>query len=138
MRIDAFKRRMSELLHLSRRERQIMDVVYAKGEATATDVLDNLPDAPTRTAIRTLLRILEDKGHLVHTKRAREFVYHPIRPRERAGQSALGRVLQTFFEGSLEKAVAAHLADPGAEISAEELRRLSSLINQAKRKDKSP
>jgi predicted transcriptional regulator len=138
MGINAFRRRKSELLHLSRRERQIMDVVYAKGEATATDVLETLPDAPTRTAIRTLLRILEDKGHLLHTKRAREFVYHPTRPRERAGQSAFGRVLQTFFDGSLEKAVAAHLADPGAEISPEELRRLSSLINQAKRKEKSP
>jgi predicted transcriptional regulator len=115
-----------------------MDAVYAKGDATATDVLANIPDAPTRTAVRTLLRILEDKGHLRHKKRGREFVYRPTRQRERAGQSAFQRVLQTFFDGSLEKAVAAHLADPDAEIQHEELRRLSSLINQAKRKEEQP
>ncbi len=126
---------MSDLPHLSRRERQIMDVVYARGEATATDVLQDLPDAPTRTAVRTLLRILEYKGHLKHLKRGREFVYVPTRARARAGRSAFQRVLQTFFDGSLEKAVAAHLADPGAEIPPEELRRLSALIREAKRKE---
>ena len=126
---------MSEQLHLSRRERQIMDVVYAKGEATATDVLELIPNAPTRTAVRTLLRILEEKGHLKHVKRGREFVYRPTRQRERAGKSAFQRVLQTFFDGSLEKAVAAHLADPGSEISQDELQRLSSLIRQVKQKE---
>jgi predicted transcriptional regulator len=126
---------MSELHHLSRRERQIIEVVYAKGEATATDVLAHMPDPPTRTAVRTFLRILEEKGHLKHTKRGREFVYQPTRRRERAGQSALLRVVQTFFEGSLEKAVAAHLADPGAEVSPKELQRLSALIRQAKQKE---
>ena len=126
---------MSELVHLSRRERQIMDVVYAKGEATATDVLELIPNAPTRTAVRTLLRILEEKGHLKHVKRGREFVYRPTRQRERAGKSAFQRVLQTFFDGSLEKAVAAHLADPGSEISQDELQRLSSLIRQVKQKE---
>ena len=126
---------MSELHHLSRRERQIIEVVYAKGEATATDVLAHMPDPPTRTAVRTFLRILEEKGHLKHTKRGREFVYQPTRRRERAGQSALLRVVQTFFEGSLEKAVAAHLADPGAEVSPKELQRLSTLIRQAKQKE---
>jgi BlaI family transcriptional regulator, penicillinase repressor len=123
---------MSEFSDLSRRERQIMEVVYARHEATATDVLANLTDAPTRTAVRTLLRILEEKGHLKHKKRGREFVYHPIRQRERAGQSALNGLLRTFFEGSLEKAVAAHLSDPGAEISPEARQRLSALIKQAK------
>jgi predicted transcriptional regulator len=126
---------MSELHHLSRRERQIIEVVYVKGEATATDVLAHMPDPPTRTAVRTFLRILEEKGHLKHTKRGREFVYQPTRRRERAGQSALLRVVQTFFEGSLEKAVAAHLADPGAEVSPKELQRLSALIRQAKQKE---
>ncbi len=116
---------------LSRRERQIMDIVYAMGSATATQVLDGMPDAPTRTAVRTMLRILEDKGHLRHVKKGREFVYQPVRPRKRAGQSALRRTLETFFDGSLEKAVAAHLADPGAEPSAEELRRLVKLIRRA-------
>lgn len=126
---------MSELSHLSRRERQIMDVIYARGEATATDVVVALPDAPTRTAVRTLLRILEDKGHLRHIKRGREFVFRPTRQRERAGRSAFQRVLQTFFGGSLEKAVAAHLTDAEADISPEELKRLSSLIRQAKQKE---
>jgi predicted transcriptional regulator len=126
---------MSELHHLSRRERQIIEVVYAKGEATATDVLAHMPDPPTRTAVRTFLRILEEKGHLKHAQRGREFVYQPTRRRERAGQSALLRVVQTFFEGSLEKAVAAHLADPGAEVSPKELQRLSTLIRQAKQKE---
>jgi predicted transcriptional regulator len=126
---------MSEPSHLSRRERQIMDVVYTKSEATATDVLESLPDAPTRTSVRTLLRILEEKGHLKHRKKSREFVFFPTRRRERAGQSAFQRLLQTFFDGSLEKAVAAHLSDPAAEISPEELRRLSALVNQARRKE---
>src|SRR5206468_9762730 len=119
---------VSELSHLSRRERQIMEIIYAKGEATATDVLEVLPDAPTRTSVRTLLRILEEKGHLKHKKRSREFVFCPTRPRERAGKSAFQRVLETFFEGSLEKAVAAHLSDPNTEIAPEELRRLAALI----------
>ncbi len=114
-----------------------MEAVYARGEATATDVLVSLPDAPTRTAVRTLLRILEAKGHLRHTKRGREFVFHPTRKRERAGRSAFQRVLQTFFDGSLEKAVAAHLADPGAEVPPAELHRLSSLIEEARRKEES-
>ena len=81
------------------------------------------------------LRILEAKGHLKHTKRGREFVYQPRRRRERAGRSALQRVLHTFFEGSLEKAVAAHLADPAAEVSSDELQRLSTIIRQAKPKE---
>lgn len=126
---------MSDLSQLSRRERQIMEVIYARGEATATEVLENLSDAPMRTSVRTFLRILEEKGQLKHKKRGREFVFFPIRHRERAGKSAFHRVLQTFFEGSLEKAVAAHLADSESDISPEELRRLSTLINQAKRKE---
>ena len=111
-----------------------MDVIYAKGEATATDVLQDLKDAPTRTAVRTFLRILEEKGHLRHTKRGREFVFRPTQERERTGQSAFGRVLWTFFSGSLEKAVASYLADPASEISPDELRRLSALIKEAKRR----
>ena len=112
-----------------------MEIIYAKGEATATEVLESMTDAPTRTAVRTFLRILEEKGNLRHTKRGREFVYRPVQGRARTGQSALGRVLRTFFDGSLEKAVASHLADPASEISPAELRRLSALINEAKRKE---
>jgi BlaI family transcriptional regulator, penicillinase repressor len=121
---------------LSRRERQIMDVVYARGEATAVDVLGGLPDPPTKTAVRTLLRILEEKGHLTHRQDGLTYVYRASRPRGRAGRSALQRVLQTFFDGSLEKAVAAHLGDAATELSSDELNRLADIIDQARRKGK--
>lgn len=111
-----------------------MDVVYARGQATAGDVLGDLPDPPSRTAVRTLLRILEDKGHLRHRKEGREFVYAPIRPRKRVGQSALRRVLTTFFGGSLQEAVAAHLADPGTQPTEQELAKLSELIDEARKR----
>jgi predicted transcriptional regulator len=119
---------------LSRRERQIMDVVYALGEATAAAVAERMPDPPTRTAVRTMLRILEQKGHLAHRQEGLAFVYRASRPRSRAGRTALQRVLRTFFDGSLEKAVAAHLGDAANEMSAEELDRLADLIEQARKK----
>ncbi|MDZ4687653.1 MAG: BlaI/MecI/CopY family transcriptional regulator [Planctomycetaceae bacterium] len=121
---------------LSRRERQIMDIIYAQGAATATEVVSALPDPPSKTAIRTLLRILEEKGHLKHVQRGREYVYQPIQPRLRAGRSAFQRVLQTFFDGSLEKAVAAHLADSSSNLATEDLKRLADLIHQARNKGK--
>ena len=121
---------------LSRRERQMMDIIFAQGGATAVEVLERLPDPPSRTAVRTLLRILEEKGHLKHVQRGREFVYQPTQPRLRAGRSAFQRVLQTFFDGSLEQAVAAHLADSSANLSAEELKRLAGLIHQARNQGK--
>jgi BlaI family transcriptional regulator, penicillinase repressor len=111
-----------------------MDVIYARRQATATDVVNDLADAPSRTAVRTFLRILEEKGHLKHRKEGREFVYAPTHPKSNAAKSALRRVLSVFFEGSLEKAVASHLADPGAEMSKAELKRLASLISQARKK----
>lgn len=108
-----------------------MDVVYARGGATVTDVWRALPDPPSRTTVRTLLRILEEKGHLRHRKLGREFAYRPVRARGRVGRSALRRVLQTFFEGSLEKAVAAHLSDPSTQLSDDEAKRLAELIRQS-------
>jgi predicted transcriptional regulator len=122
--------------HLSRRERQIMDVIYATGGATAAEVHERLPDAPSRTSVRTLLRILEEKGHLKHIQDGPRYVYRPVRSREHMGRSSLRRVLDTFFEGSLERAVAAHLADSAADLSPDELARLSQLINQARKKGK--
>ncbi len=119
---------------LSRRERQIMDIVYGRGDATATNVLADMPDPPSRASVRTLLRILEEKGHLKHSTRGREFVYEPVRPRLRAGRSALRRVLETFYDGSLEQAVAAHLADRQAGLTKAELNRLAALIRQARHK----
>src|SRR5262245_53965546 len=117
---------------LTRRERQIMDIVFSRREATAIEVLQHLPDPPSRTAVRTLLRILEAKGHLKHVQRGREFVYQPTQPRLRAGRSAFHRVLRTFFGGSLERAVAAHLADSSTKLSDEDLKRLSELILKAR------
>jgi predicted transcriptional regulator len=119
-------------LNLSRRERQIMDVIYARGQATAADVLQALPDPPGKTAVRTLLHILEQKGHLTHKQAGQSYVYRPSRPRGRAGRSAMRRVVATFFEGSLEKAVAAHLGDPAADLSPDELARLAELIDNAR------
>jgi predicted transcriptional regulator len=121
---------------LSRRERQIMDIVYRRGRATAAEVLAELPDPPTKTAVRTLLRILEEKGHLKHRQEGLAYVYVPSRPRDQAGRSALRRVLQTFFDGSLEKAVAAHLGDEATELSAAEMQRLADLIREARKKGK--
>ena len=119
---------------LSRRERQIMDIVYAQGKVSVTQVMEAMPDAPTRTAVRTLLRILEQKGQLKHTKRGREFIYQPVHTRKRVGKSTFNRVLNTFFEGSLTKAVAVHLSDPGNGLSDEELERLEDLIREARTK----
>src|SRR3954449_13571206 len=124
------RRPVAELPQLSKRERQIMDVVYAHGEATVTQIMDAMPDAPERGALRTLLRIMEKKGHLTHREKGREFVFKPTQPRGQAGRSALGRVLDVFFSGSLESAVAAHLSDPkrAGKLTPDELRRLSDLI----------
>ncbi len=117
----------------SRRERQIMDVIYSLRDATATQVLERLSDPPSRTAVRTLLRILEDKGFLKHKKKGREFIYQPTQPRARAGRSALHRVLGTFFDGSLEKALSAHLSDPKAKMDPDELKRLAALVRKARK-----
>ena len=127
---------MADASQLSKRERQIMDVVYAHGEATVSQVLAEMPNPPVRGALRTLLKILERKGHLTHREMGREFVYRPTQPRGVAGRSALGRVLDVFFGGSLESAVAAHLSDPrrAGKLTREELRRLSDLIEQAKKR----
>ena len=121
---------MADPVQLSKRERQIMDVVYARGEASVAQILEGIPDPPMRGALRTLLRILESKGHLTHRKAGREFIYRPTQSRDKAARSALGRVLDVFFGGSLEGAVAAHLSDPrrAGKITPEELRRLSDLI----------
>jgi predicted transcriptional regulator len=120
--------------HLSRRERQIMDILYARGEATAAEVHSSLPDRPSRTAVRTLLRILEDKGHIRHKQDGIRYVYQPNRARGPAGRSAFRRVLETFFDGSLEKAVAAHLGDAASDLPSDELTRLADLISQARKK----
>jgi predicted transcriptional regulator len=92
-----------------------------------------LPDAPGKTAVRTFLRILEEKGHLVHEEDGRTYVYRPSRPRERAGAGAFRRVLDVFFGGSLEEAVAAHLGESAADLDDAQLKRLAGLIREARR-----
>ena len=121
---------------LTRRERQIMDIVYARGAASSSDILEGLPNPPVRGALRVMLRILEDKGHLQHDKKGREYVYRPTVSKKQVGPPALRRVLDTFFSGSLRQAVAAHLAQQDTELSDEELRRLAELIRQARTKGK--
>ena len=116
---------------LSRRERQILDVLYAKGSATVADVRDALPDAPSYSAVRALLRILEDKGHARHESQGTRYLYLPSVPRERARNSALTRIIKTFFDGSAAQAAAA-LVDSGS-LSDDELTRLSALIDRAKK-----
>ena len=120
---------------LSRRERQVMDAVFQHGEASANQVLEVIADPPSRTAVRTFLRILVDKGHLSQRTVGREMFYKPTRPRKRAGQSAFRRVVETFFDGSIETAFAAHVADSNADLSDEELKRLAALIRAARRKE---
>jgi BlaI family penicillinase repressor len=120
---------------LSKRERQIMDALYALGEANATDIRGRMDEPPTRTAVRTILSILEAKGHVAHRKVGRNYVYRARRTRQRVGKSALRRVLDVFFDGSLEKAVAAHLAEPGAKLSGDEAKRLEQLIRQSRQHD---
>ena len=127
---------MDEHVRLSRREREIMDILYARSQASTTEVLEDMPDPLARASVRTMLRILEEKGHVRHKKQGREFIYQPIKARKRAGQSAMRRVLKTFFDDSLENALVAHLADPGAKLSAADLKRLGKLILQIQREGK--
>src|ERR687892_10082 len=114
---------------LSRRERQIMDVLYANGRATAAEVQSAIPDAPSYSAVRAMLRILEDKGHVRHEQDGPRYVYVPTITRERAKRSALRHVLQTFFDGSAEQAISALLDSSDTRLSDRELERLARLID---------
>ena len=122
----------SKTEHLTRRERQIMDVIHGRGEATAADVQAALPDAPGYSAVRALLRILEDKGVLKHREDGPRYVYQPTQAPDQARRSALKRVVSTFFEGSLASAVAALVYAADGKLDPEELRRLEAIIKKAK------
>jgi predicted transcriptional regulator len=121
-------------LHLTRRERQIMDSLYGRGEATVSEVLEDLPDAPSYSAVRAMLRKLEEKGHLTHDARGARYVYRPTVPREAAQETALRRLVRTFFDGSPSKVVAALLDASSAQLTDDELDELSELIEQARRR----
>lgn len=117
---------------LSRRERQIMDVLFRRGEASVAEVQEDLADPPSYSSVRTLLRVLEDKGFVGHTQEGPRYVYSPTIGKERARRSALRRLRDTFFSGSSEKVMAALLDDDEDAVSDEELDRLARLIDRAR------
>ena len=118
---------------LSRRERQIIDILYAQGRATAAEVQAALPDPPSYSAVRAMLRILEEKGHVKHEQDGPRYVYLPTVARDNAKRSALRHMLQTFFDGSAEQAISALLDDSSTRLSDRELDRLARMIDQARR-----
>ena len=120
-------------LSLSRRERQIMDAIYRRGRATAAEVLEDLPDPPSYSAVRAMLRVLEEKGHLRHEQQGPRYLFLPTVPREKARRSALRQLVRTFFDGSTEQTVAALLDLSASRLSDAELDRLSQLIDQARK-----
>ena len=118
---------------LTRRERQIMDILYRRGRATANDVLDDLPGTTHYSTVRTQLRVLEDKGHVTHEGDGVRYIYMPALPRRAARKSALRHLVDTFFDGSAEQVVAAVLGGEGARLSEEELDRIAELVDRAKK-----
>lgn len=111
-----------------------MDAVYAQGECSVSGVLQAMHDPPSYSSVRKLLTILVEKGHLRYRNEAGKYLYRPVKPRHKAGQSALARVLATFYENSLEQAVAAMLTNQEISPSSDELQRLADLIEEAKKK----
>jgi predicted transcriptional regulator len=124
---------MVKKTELTRRERQIMDIIYRKGRATAQEVLGGLADPPSYSAVRALLRLLEERGHVRHVQEGTKYVYLPLVGRSDARRSALAHLVRTFFDGSVEAAVATLVDTSRAKLSHEELDRLSALIENTKR-----
>jgi BlaI family transcriptional regulator, penicillinase repressor len=118
---------------LTRRERQIMDILYKRGKASVSEVLADLPGTPHYSTVRTQLRVLEEKGHVTHDEDGVRYVYMPAMPRRAARKSALRHLVDTFFDGSAEQVVAAVLGGEGARLSDEELDRIAELIEKAKK-----
>jgi BlaI family penicillinase repressor len=116
---------------LSRREREVMDVLYRRGEATVAEVMDDLKDPPTYSAVRSILRVLKEKGHIVHRADGPRYVYAPAVGRERARKAALDHVVNTFFDGSAERTLAALLTRSDLDLSEAQVRRLAREIRQA-------
>ena len=120
-------------IELSRRERQIVDILYAQGRATAAEVQSLLPEPPSYSAVRAMLRILEEKGHVRHEQDGPRYIYLPTVARENAKRSAMRHMLQTFFDGSTAQAISALLDDSSAKLSDAELDRLARMIEDARR-----
>ena len=123
----------SQPAKLSRRERQIMDVLYQRQEATVADVMQSLPDPPSYSAVRATLRVLEDKGHVTHTEVGPRYVYHPAVPADLARQTALSHMLKTFFNGSTEQAVVTLLQMSDSEMTSQDVERLAARVKEARR-----
>ena len=126
---------MSQSLHsvLSRRERQIMDVIYRRERATAAEVMEDLPGDSSYSTVRTQLRVLEEKGHVRHEVDGPRFVYLPALPRRAARKTALRHLVDTFFDGSAEKVVAALLGGEAARLSEDELQRIADLVSKTRK-----
>ena len=118
---------------LSRRERQIMDILYRRGRATANDVMADLPDDPSYSTVRTQLRVLETKGHVRHEEEGLRYIYLPAVARHTARRSALRHLVDTFFEGSTEKVVAALLGGDASRLSDDELDRIAGIVAKARK-----
>ena len=121
---------------LSRRERQIMDILYRRGRATAGEVMEQLPGDPSYSTVRTQLRVLEDKGHVRHEEEGLRYVYVPAVPRHAARKSALRHLVDTFFDGSAEQVVAAVLGGESARLTDEELNRIAAMVAKARKEGK--
>jgi BlaI family penicillinase repressor len=118
---------------LTRRERQIMDVLYRRGRATAAEVMEDVSGEPNYSTVRTQLRVLEDKGHVRHEEQGLRYIYMPAVPRRAARKSALKHLMDTFFDGSAEQVVAAVLGGEAARLSDEDLRRIAELVAKARK-----
>ena len=118
---------------LTRRERQIMDVLYRRGRATAAEVMADLPGEPNYSTVRTQLRVLEDKGHVRHEEEGLRYVYAPAVPRHAARKSALKHLVETFFDGSAEQVVAAVLGGEASHLSDDDLKRIAALVADARK-----
>jgi predicted transcriptional regulator len=125
----------ARLSSLSRRERDIMDILFRRGRATAEEVMHDLSGDPSSSTVRTQLRVLEDKGHVRHEEDGRRFIYSPAVPRTAARKAALRHVVDTFFDGSVERVVAALLGGEAARLSDDELRRIQQLVDEAKQEE---
>jgi len=126
---------MVKTLHavLSRRERQIIDILYRRGRATAAEVMEDLPGDSSYSTVRTQLRVLEEKGHVRHEQDGQRYVYSPAAPRGTVRRSALKHLVETFYEGSVEQAVAALLGGEGSRLTDEQLDRIEDLIRKARK-----
>jgi BlaI family transcriptional regulator, penicillinase repressor len=125
---------MESLEKLGSRERQIMDIIYRRGRATAAEVLEDLPDSPSNSAVRGMLRLLEEKGHLRHEYDGPRYIYIPTADTERIGKSAMRHLVQTFFDNSASTAVAAMLGMYETRLRDEDLDRLEALIAEARKR----